>query len=121
VRLYDLGIQKLFGHNLQTRRKKEETTIIFFNSPQQRKHKSAILEIILYDTNPTIIILKDGTGNKETAKLRGTVRIGLGSPVFHPGAPRSLPQLQMPKFHLGFSSDSEHTFSKFFLLFSGSR
>jgi hypothetical protein len=46
------------------------------------------------------------------AELRGTARRGLGSPVFHPGAPRSLsPQLQMPKFYLGVSWYSEHTYS----------
>jgi hypothetical protein len=86
VRLYHLGIQKLLGHNLPTRRKKErKNDYLILNSSEKINQQ---LEIILYDTNPTIIKLKDSTGKKETAKLRGTVRIGLA--CFPPRGPTQL-------------------------------
>ncbi len=72
----------------------------------------------LYSTNPTIIKLKDSTGNKEMAELRGTARIGLGGPVFHPGAQRCLsPQLQMSKFYKVFFPGAANTLAANFSIF----
>jgi hypothetical protein len=66
-------------------------------------------------TNVLQFTLRDGTGSSEMAELRGTARIGLRRPVFHPGAPRSLfPQLQMPKFCLGYPGTVNTLSTNFF-------